>query len=186
MIERNGIKLYTAKEIEKVMCIGYQRISDAMKDRTLIATDIEPWRGRSGFRYLFSEEEINRYSEKVGLPIRWERLEMENTYDEEHEQKVLEAKREVREEYDPTFSDDAIQITAENVHEIFGNRQEAKKEPEEKYEFYILKLGKGYVTVSQGLTPTFHTDCMMLKDCAEKMQDMYGGTVLQICAEAVG
>ena len=183
MIERNGTKLYTAKEIEKIMCIGYQRISDAMKERTLIATDIEPWRGRSGFRYLFSEEEINRYSEKVGLPIRWERLEMEKPYDEEHEQKVLEAKREVREEYDPTFSDDAIQITAENVHEIFGQKKE-EKDPAEKYDFYILKLGNGYVTAFQGLTPTFKTECMMPKDFAEEMQSTYGGTVLQICAEA--
>ena len=105
-------------------------------------------------------------------------------YDEEHEQKVLEAQREVREEYDPSFDDKAIQITAENVHEIFEQKQEVR-DPAEKFDYYLLKIGNGYVTDDRVLVPNFMPYCMLSKEKAERLQETFGGTLLRMCAEAV-
>ena len=189
MIERNGEKLYTIREIAKILCIGGVRIQKAMNERTLIPTDIEPFRGRMGFRYLFSEKEITRYAEKVGLNPIWDRANQTQTENTEKRDRneimaELDAKRELRKVYDPKGSEE-IKITADNVHEIFG------KQPEEPIiedtEFYFVKIGKtAYITTSRYLTDKFIGDCMMQKDCAEKMAEIYGGKVMRVCArEAV-
>lgn len=188
MTEKDGRTLYTFKEVVEILAVGYKRIAKAMDEHILVPTEIEQWRGRQGFRYLFSADEIERYAEKVGLNPMWERAgmhaerrEQERQERIEHQKSVMDARREVRKVIDPRGSDE-IRITADNVHEIFG--QSKSEDPIiEETEYYFVKIGKSaYITASRYLSDKFVGSCMMQKDCAEKMAEIYGGKVMRVCA----
>lgn len=191
---KEGIKFYTLREFAKIAFISDTTLKRHINNKVIIPTDIEKSSGRKGFRYLFSEDEIQRYCDRVGIAPHWEKADKDvSTTDAniEHEKKVIEAQREIRRIVDPAeTSDKGVYITEDNVHEIFGNsRKEVSKQEEQKQDAELIKLnmfgvklGKAYITASLKLSKDFDETCWMQKDCAEGMSDLYGGRVVQLCA----
>lgn len=190
MIAKNGQELYTFKELTQILSVGRERLTKAMDQHVLIPTDIEKFRGKAGFRYLFSKDEVIRYAEKIGLNPIWE-----NIYDEEgvvHEKKVMDARREIRKVIDPQPVQDGTLITADNVERVFAQIQ-AQKEPmhvaqkEQKFEpldYYVIKLGNGYVNEVENNTVFINLNmspaCVLDRERAITLQGMYGGQILQL------
>lgn len=187
MIEKEGQKLYTIKEVMDILMIGRKRIMNAMDEHVLIPTDIQKWRGYNGFRYLFSEDEINRYADKIGLEPYYDRV--------EHEKKVMEARREVRKVVDPTKRiDDGTLIIADNVKAVFDQiQQDGKQEfvsttlnndlSVEPVDMFVIKAGKAFIVTdvdSTRLQLTLSGNCFMDREEAIRTQEAYGGVVLQI------
>ena len=58
---------YSTVEVRKILTLSEARIKKAMKQKLLVPDNIESWRGKQGFRYLFSKDAICKYAEKVGI-----------------------------------------------------------------------------------------------------------------------
>lgn len=190
MIEKSGTLLYTLSEAAEILSVGKKRLMDAMDQHTLIPTDLEKWRGKQGFRYLFAKEELERYAKRIGLQA---------NFDEkaEHERRVMEARREVRKVVDPVEVEDGTLITADNVAQVFAQIQEENRLPTSvrgttdeiggNYRFtnlYVVQLGKGFISENDHGTAFLQTGivgyCIKEKDDAVKIQEKFGGTLMQV------
>lgn len=189
MIEKDGQEYYTMNEVANIFTFGYGRIRGAVNSRLLIPDEMESFKGVNKFRYLFSKQEVERYGKRIGADPVWEnannpaRLPID---DVEHEKKVMDARREVRKLADPVESDKEIVITEDNVREVFNQIQNEKPKIEaEPLNLYIVKLGKGYLASGCIVSVSVNAECLFSKESANRMQNLFGGTVMQIYAKEV-
>jgi len=60
-------KMYSTVDTSRILGLSDYRIKKAIKKNILIPDNIEEWRGKQGFRYMFSEETISKYATKIGI-----------------------------------------------------------------------------------------------------------------------
>lgn len=189
MVEKEGQEYYTMNEVANIFTFGYGRVRGAVNARLLIPDEMKPFKGVHKFRYLFSRQEIERYGKRIGVDPVWENandplgLPVE---DVEHEKKVMDARREVRKIADPVEAEKDIVITADNVREVFDQIQNEKPKIEaEPLNLYIVKLGKGYLASGCMVSVSVTAECLFSKESANRMQNLFGGTVMQMYAKEV-
>ncbi len=188
MIEKDGQEYYTMNEVANIFTFGYGRIRGAVNARLLIPDEMKSFKGVK-FRYLFSRQEIERYGKRIGVDPIWENVNDPlglPVDDVEHEKKVMDARREVRKIVDPVEAEKDIVITSDNVREVFNQIQKGKQEMEaEPTSLYIVKIGKGYLEHGCKLSEWITAECLFSKESAYRMQDMFGGAVMQIYLKEV-
>ena len=106
-------RLYTTKEVAKILSVSDYRPKDGIKRGVLVPTDIQETKGRYGYKYMFNADSIRKYA------------------------KVLNIKPDfsiVGGEEDEINEDGSITLTPENFERVVhgGDISEAKANPTRK------------------------------------------------------